>query len=227
MTKNDTINELPIIEVPLELRGLSDAEILVLSESRVKEGVRRGFRPSKSERTRLRQEKSRQKLLEVEKRIEKEKSAHYSTQKSFFRPMPKVRDFEFSSTSERVPTFKTEVPSVKKYASASLADLFNKTTKPVPETFEKKEVVVRSSISSSPKPTSGRVLQAKFSFPGAKKTETTIVSARELEEQRVKERELKIKKAANKKQETLSPDGTLVKRPRGRPRKNPLPSAEV
>ena len=72
MIDNANLNDLPLVEVPLELRGLSDEEILVLSESRVKEGFIRGFRPSKKERAKRRNEASRKRLLEVEAKMQRE-----------------------------------------------------------------------------------------------------------------------------------------------------------
>ena len=62
-------------------------------------------------------------------------------------------------------------------------------------------------------------MQAKFTFPGAKKIETTIVDAKTLEEKRAAEREKKIRKTATSLLKPVTPEGTPVKRPRGRPKK--------
>lgn len=213
MVEKEDFAHLPVIEVPPELRGLSDEDILILSESREKKARPRGNRPSKKERALRRQEISRQRLLEVEKQIEEEHQGITSRCYMKQKPMPKLSDYD--TTNSGISSLKEETSS-KKYAS--LADLFKKEV--VFEREEKKpNVVVRSSISSSPKPSSGRVLQAKFSFPGAKKIETTIVNAKDLEEKRAAEREKKIKKTTSVSETKVSANGEVVKRPRGRPRK--------
>lgn len=217
MIDNANLNDLPIVEVPLELRGLSDEEILVLSESRVKEGFTRGFRPSKKERAKRRNEASRKRLLEVEAKMQSEskgRNINYMAHK----PMPKMSDYEIKSKEKsRFSDVDSFYDSSKK---KSLADLFNTKQTEINETVkEKPEIVVRSSISSAPKPSSGRVLQTKFCFPGMKKAETTIVDAKDLEEKRAKERENKIKKATIAPKVPQITDGVPQKRPRGRPRK--------
>ena len=217
MIDNANLNDLPIVEVPLELRGLSDEEILVLSESRVKEGFTRGFRPSKKERAKRRNEASRKRLLEVEAKMQSEskgRNINYMAHK----PMPKMSDYEIKSKEKsRFSDVDSFYDSSKK---KSLADLFNTKQTEINETVkEKPEIVVRSSISSAPKPSSGRVLQTKFCFPGMKKAETTIVDAKDLEEKRAKERENKIKKATIAPKAPQITDGVPQKRPRGRPRK--------
>ena len=221
MIDNANLNDLPIVEVPLELRGLSDEEILVLSESRVKEGFTRGFRPSKKERAKRRNEVSRKRLLEVEAQMQREskgRNINYMAHK----PMPKMSDYEIKSKEKsRFSDVDSFYDSSKK---KSLADLFNTKQTEINETVkEKPEIVVRSSISSAPKPSSGRVLQKKFCFPGMKKAETTIVDAKDLEEKRAKERENKIKKATIAPKAPQITDGVPQKRPRGRPRKVQTP----
>lgn len=214
MTEKDFLANLPIIEVPTELRGLSDDEILVLSESKEKKHPNRAYRLSKKDRILRRQEESRRRLLDIDDQIQKE-MAGVTSSRSYManKPMPRIRDFESDLSKE-----KNEF-SEKKSHYASLADLFKSDVRIEREIEKKPEVIVRSSISSSPKPSSGRVLQAKFTFPGAKKIETTIVDAKTLEEKRAAEREKKIRKTATSLLKPVTPEGTPVKRPRGRPKK--------
>ena len=102
MTEKDFLANLPIIEVPTELRGLSDDEILVLSESKEKKHPNRAYRLSKKDRILRRQEESRRRLLDIDDQIQKEK-AGVTSSRSYManKPMPRIRDFESDLSKEK------------------------------------------------------------------------------------------------------------------------------
>ena len=86
--------------------------------------------------------------------------------------------------------------------------------------------VLKSVLSEPPKPPSGRVLKGSFGVKPGDKPKTVIVSAADLARQRIEERAKKIREALMAKNKALHPEAAAeipVKRPRGRPRKNPLP----
>ena len=67
MTHKKSTEELPIIEVPPELRGLSDEEIIALHP--VNPDKRDRFRPSKRERAAKKLEKEKEKIHTHEERL--------------------------------------------------------------------------------------------------------------------------------------------------------------
>ena len=89
--------------------------------------------------------------------------------------------------------------------------------------------MLKSVLSEPPKPPSGRVLKGSFGAKPGDKPKAVIVSAADLARQRIEERAKKIREALMAKNRALHPEAAAempVKRPRGRPRKNPLPPAE-
>jgi hypothetical protein len=76
----------------------------------------------------------------------------------------------------------------------------------------------------APKPASGRVLKVSFGAKTGDKPKAVIVSAADHAKQKAEERAKKIQDffKAKHPEATTMPDGTPVKRGRGRPRKNPI-----
>ena len=99
--------------------------------------------------------------------------------------------------------------------------------KPIkPAAPETPKRVLKSVLSEPPKPPSGRVLKGSFGAKPGDKPKAVIVSAADLARQRIEERAKKIREALMAKNRALHPEAAAempVKRPRGRPRKNPLP----
>ncbi len=244
-TMNTPIENLPVIEVPPELRGLSDEEILALHP--VDPEKRDRFRLSKKERAAKKLAKEQAKFRRLMEQYEnRDRIAHSS------RPMPKMSDFDGNASPQArraavppAPRKTLFVPSqMKKTVSAQ--DPLTLPPKPAPAPLP-------------PRQSSGRVLVG--SFGGAKfgAAKTQIISEDELAKKRAAEeakrkRELAKKRAAlerasleraaltnpevpqkldpNSLFKPNSPLGTApsaeipeapVKRKRGRPRKNPLP----
>jgi len=205
--------ELPIIEVPAELRGLPDAEIIKLSQKVIREvsGKRKKGerRPGKRARQALREHKSHQEAMAIfvkkeeallEEKMEmvknafSEKSVGYSS----FDPRVINKDNTAESLHEQIP----QAP--------------------------------RTVTPTAAAPTSGRVLKASFGVKIGEKPKAVIVSAADLAMQKAEERAKKIREALFAKRMSATqagtpgaaipaaPDGQPVKRPRGRPRKNPI-----
>ena len=85
-------------------------------------------------------------------------------------------------------------------------------------------IKLKGVISETPKPASGRVLKASFDAKTGDKPKAVIVSAADHAKQKAEERAKKIQDffKAKHPEATVMPDGTPVKRGRGRPRKNPI-----
>lgn len=243
---------LPIVEVPPELRGLSDEEILALHP--VDPEKRDRFRPSKKERAEKKLAREQAKFRRLMEQYENRDRIFHSS-----RPMPKMSDFDGNGASKAAGR--------RPVQSAPRKTLF------VPSQM-KKPAVTPDPMSLPPKPapaplpprqSSGRVLVG--SFGGAKfgAAKTQIISEDELAKKRALE-EAKRQKEIAKKRAALErlqlerqnlttpgisapkapgidpnalfkPDSPLgmpasgevpavpVKRKRGRPRKNPLPES--
>ncbi len=237
---------LPVVEVPPELRGLSDEEILALHP--VDPEKRDRFRLSKKERAEKKLAREQAKFRRLMEQYEnRDRIAHSS------RPMPKMSDFDGNSS--------TQAARRPVSAPAPRKTLF------VPSQM-KKTVSVQDPLAAMPKAapaplpprqSSGRVLVG--SFGGAKfgAAKTQIISEDELAKKRAAEeakrqRELARKRAAMERADLeraaltgsetpqrldpnslFKPNSPLgagpvpdisaapVKRKRGRPRKNPLP----
>lgn len=229
MTNKKPIEELPIIEVPPELRGLSDEEILALHP--VDPEKRDRFRPSKKEREAKKLAKEQEKIRKIAEQYKNRDSLSYVS-----RPMPKMSDYDGSRGSQSAhraaaPKKTLFVPSqMKKAASA-----------PTPSVSPVKPSVTPL----PPRQSSGRVLVGSFGGKfGA--TKTQLISQSDLakkhaEEEAKRQKELAKKRAAaallakasNDPNSLFKADSPLgeglaspevpVKRKRGRPRKNPLP----
>ncbi len=222
------IEELPIIEVPPELRGLSDEEILALHP--VDPEKRDRFRPSKKEREAKKLAMEQEKIRKIAEQYKNRDSLSH-----FSRPMPKMSDFDGNRAAQpahraAAPKKTLFVPSqMKKVASAT-------TTAPV---------VKPSAAPLPPRQSSGRVLVGSF---GGKfgTIKTQLISESDLakkhaEEEAKRQKELAKKRAAaallaktstdpnslfkpgTPLSDALAAPEAPVKRKRGRPRKNPLP----
>lgn len=243
---SDTIptNDLPIIEVPPELRGLSDEEILELNPFDPEKRDR--FRPSKKEREAKKLAREQAKIRRIaEQYRNRENFSHYAS-----RPMPKISDFsgkvsDASAHRAAAPKKTLFVPGqMKKPAAPNPTSPLSapKTATPLP-----------------PRQSSGRVLVGSFGGAAFGAAKTQIISESELAKKRAAEdakrqRELERKRSLEMLQQmpakenspsaldlnslfkansplgaapaaALNPDGTPVKRKRGRPRKNPLPES--
>lgn len=215
MMNNTLATDLPVIEVPEELRGLSDAEIVAASETRQKK-VENKFRPSKKERQALKLKKVQEEMKAIAESVLKAEEKKQS----------------ISPFDGLMNHAKEESSSFKDICSKS----FDEPVSLAKELAKKADVVVRSSITQAPKPASGRVLSVKllggkFAF-AQKKVETRVVDAVELEQQRAAERAKKIQENLLGKTVKKAPapvqydaDGNPIKRKRGRPRKIPLPES--
>lgn len=226
MINNTLATDLPVIEVPKELRGLSDEEILIASESRQKKFENR-HRLSKKERQALKLKRAQEEMQAIAASVlkaEKSEGKKYSSAfDSFVKSVPKMEESKNATKSGALND------GFKDLFSKS----FNESTVLAKESLKKADVVVRSSITEAPKPASGRVLSVKllggkFAF-AQKKVETKVVDAATLQKERAEEREKKIQENLLGKAVKKAPapvqydaDGNPIKRKRGRPRKNPV-----
>lgn len=210
MTDSTKNENLQITEVPPELRGLSDEEIIKISESKEKKFIGKKHngakRPSKRERLALREKAENAKFNSlVAKYNNVEKPSH---------------DIENDA----------EINKILKKIAAPLASSSPENVEPPkptkPEAPATPKRVLKSVLSEPPKPPSGRVLKGSFGAKPGDKPKAVIVSAADLARQRIEERAKKIREALMAKNRALHPEAAAempVKRPRGRPRKNPLP----
>ena len=213
MMDSTNTENLQITEVPPELRGLSDEEIIRNSESNEKKFVGKRHngarRPSKRERMALKEQSENAKFNSLVAKYNKPESAKGSESGS---------DAEIKSILKKIHANapKTDEADVKKIIPQA-----------APAAEPKR--VLKSVISEPPKPPSGRVLKGSFGAKPGDKPKAVIVSAADLARQRIEERAKKIREALMAKNKALHPEAAAempVKRPRGRPRKNPLPPAE-
>lgn len=211
MTDSTRKEALQITEVPPELRGLSDEEIIRNSESKEKKFIGKKHngakRPSKRERQRLKEQSENAKFNTLVAKYNKPDNAKSREAES---------DAEIKSILKKIATnaaTKSDDAEVKKIIAQAT---------PV----EQPKRVLTSVLSEPPKPPSGRVLKGSFGAKPGDKPKTVIVSAADLARQRIEERAKKIREALMAKNKALHPEAAAempVKRPRGRPRKNPLP----
>ena len=213
MNQNLSNNTLQIIEVPHELRGLSDEEIIQNSERIKKDfsGKRKNgaARPSKKDRIALKQQKE---YLETQ-----------NIAAEIFGAVAKQKDLYFKPSIQGIPSLSDLAPEKQKMLSTAFT--------PESHSFSsyrlRESVTVaepKSMISEPPKPASGRVLKASFGAKTGDKPKAVIVSAADLAKQKAEERAKKIQDffRAKHPEATVMPDGQPIKRGRGRPRKNPL-----
>jgi hypothetical protein len=212
MTDSTKKENLQITEVPLELRGLSDEEIIRNSESKAKKFVGKRHngakRPSKRERIAMKEQSENAKFDSLVAKYNKVDSK-------------KQQDDDIKDILKKIASSQ---PSPSKAEDAEVKKIVNTAAKP-----EAPKRVLNSVISEPPKPPSGRVLKGSFGAKPGDKPKTVIVSAADLARQRIEERAKKIREALMAKNKALHPEAAAempVKRPRGRPRKNPLPPAE-
>ena len=191
-----------IIEVPLELRGLSDEEIIRNSEKNDKKYTGKwkngASRPSKRERIAL-----------------KQKEGLKETEKIAIEIFEKIPDKSELPREKQKLLEKAFTPQSAGYSRVSYSDFIQ--TRPL------EAPTPHSIISEPPKPISGRVLKASFGSK-TEKPKAIIVSAADLAQQKAEERAKKIRDffRAKHPEATTMPDGQPIKRGRGRPRKNPL-----
>lgn len=215
MDQNLSNIALNIIEVPHELRGLSDEEIIQNSERNRKDfnGKRKNgaARPSKKDRIALKQRKA---YLEAE-----------NIASEIFGSVAKQSDLYFKPKTALpgIPPM-SELPLEKQ---AMLKTSFTEESKgySVYNFKEKPENHKPQAMTTeAPKPASGRVLKVSFGATTGDKPKAVIVSAADHAKQKAEERAKKIQDffKAKHPEATTMPDGTPVKRGRGRPRKNPI-----
>lgn len=210
MNQNLSNNTLQIIEVPHELRGLSDEEIIQNSERIKKDfsGKRKNgaARPSKKDRIALKQQKE---YLETQ-----------NIAAEIFGAVAKQKDLYFKPSIQGIPSLSDLAPEKQKMLSTAFT--------PESHSFSsyrlRESVTVaepKSMISEPPKPASGRVLKASFGAKTGDKPKAVIVSAADLAKQKAEERAKKIQDffRAKHPEATVMPDGQPIKRGRGRPRK--------
>lgn len=213
--KNDT---LPIIEVPPELRGLSDEEIIKRSEKELREvsGKRKKGerRPSKRDRLAM-----------------KAQRASDEARTLFGIAAESQRDMIKNAFTEKSRSFSTFDPQKASFGATGFL-----TAAAIPSRNPSDERNI--SVPEPTTPSSGRVLKASFGAKIGEKPKAIIISAAELALQKAEERAKKIREAlfakrsaspANSASTASAPaavtaDTPPVKRPRGRPRKNPLPA---
>ncbi len=210
-------NEKKVMDVPPELRGLSDEEILALNPM---EGNGKRFRerPSKRDREAQKTAKEQEKIRKIAAEYEHrhERPSHWNSSASQ-KPMPKLSDFEGT---------KAEVPVVKS-AFFKKNDLFESRAS---ASVKSESSVIKPVITTPPVPTSGRVLSGSFGFNRSAVPKATVVTAEERAKKLALEREQKLRAVSSivppPMVKVINEDGTEteipVKRGRGRPRKNPL-----
>ena len=214
-----------VIEVPPELRGPSNEEILQMSEREDTERRRRAAaRPSKRERMRRKMNKELAAMSKIGSGMAQanaEKAApvgHVSA---------KAGERNADSTAGSAPKGAPK----HSFARKKLESLFNaafRRERPV----EEAPVAVEAPVKKEPKftppsvPASGRVLRGSFGAKPSDEAKAKVYSVAELERIRMEERAKKIRAELARKNKPAAPalaeDGTPVKRPRGRPRKNPI-----
>lgn len=212
MDQNLSNIALQIIEVPPELRGLTDEEIIQNSEKikKVFSGKRKNgaARPSKKDRIALKQRKA---YLEAE-----------NIASEIFGSVAKQSDLYF--------TPKTQIPGITPMSELPLEKQMMLKTTFTEESkgysvynFKEKSEQGKSQamITEAPKPASGRVLKVSFGAKTGDKPKAVIMTAADHAKQKAEERAKKIQDffKAKHPEATTMPDGTPVKRGRGRPRK--------
>jgi len=202
---------LQITEVPPELRGLSDEEIIKNSESKEKKFIGKKHngakRPSKRERQKLKEQNEKAEFNSLVSKYNKPESAKQREAEN---------DADIKSILKKIAT-----NAAPKADDVEVKKIIEKAA-PV----EAPKRILTSVLSEPPKPPSGRVLKGSFGAKPGDKPKTVIVSAADLARQRIEERAKKIREALMAKNKALHPEAAAelpVKRPRGRPRKNPLP----
>ncbi|MBR4916889.1 MAG: hypothetical protein IKZ45_07415 [Fibrobacter sp.] len=208
MASENTFLDHGVIEVPPELRGPSNEEILQ-KEGRKDTAMRRraAARPSKRERM-------RRKLGEP---IIPAKAPQKATKPHFT---------GFSAKVAAAPEAPAHKSSRLSFARKKLETLFSAVTRK-PEEPEIKKIEPKREppkLVPPPVPPSGRVLRGSFGAKPSDNAHAQVYSASELAKIRMEERAKKIRAELARKNgpaPLVDENGQPVKRPRGRPRKNP------
>jgi hypothetical protein len=173
MTDSTKKEALQITEVPPELRGLSDEEIIRNSESKEKKFIGKKHngakRPSKRERQKLKEQSENAKFNSLVAKYNKPENAKQHEAES---------DAEIKSILKKIAT-----NAAPKADDAEVKKIIAKAA-PV----EAPKRVLTSVLSEPPKPPSGRVLKGSFGAKPGDKPKTVIVSAADLARQRIEER---------------------------------------
>lgn len=197
--------EAPLMEVPPELRGMSDEDIIKNSEKtpRIFNGKKRNgsLRPSKRDREALKKQKELQEVEDIAAQIFKKapSSSPFASKENLSSENHQMVQKAFTSESSSYSFYKSKDTAANRESP-------------------------RSMISEPTKPASGRVLKVSFGAKTGEKPKSVIVSASDLAKQKAEERAKKIQDLFKAKhpEATTAPDGTPIKRGRGRPRKNPI-----
>ena len=171
MNQNPANSALQVIDVPPELRGLSDEEILLKSEKPKKlfSGKRKNgaARPAKKDRIAHKNEKD---LLEAQS------IASFIQNRSNMAHIPPITELPLEKQAMLNTAFSPESKSLSVYKF----------------TENKEHATPHSMISEAPKPATGRVLKVAFGFKGKDAPKAVIVSATDHEQQKAEERKRKI-----------------------------------
>ena len=215
MDQNLSNIALNIIEVPHELRGLSDEEIIQNSERNRKDfnGKRKNgaARPSQKDRIALKQRKAYLEAANIASEIfgsvAKQSDPHFK-HKPALPGIPPMSELPLEKQAMLKTSFTEESKGYSVY-----------NFKEKPESHKPQAMTTEA-----PKPASGRVLKVSFGAKTGDKPKAVIVSAADHAKQKAEERAKKIQNffKAKHPEATTMPDGTPVKRGRGRPRKNPI-----
>lgn len=212
-----------VIEVPPELRGPSNEEILQMSEREDTERRRRAAaRPSKRERMRRKMNKELAEMSRIGSGMSPATAAPSA-------PIQHVSAKGASASAD--PSQSADKPAPKhSFARKKLESLFSaafrreRPAEPAPAVAPVKK---EPKFTPPSVPASGRVLRGSFGAKPSDEAKAKVYSVAELERIRMEERAKKIRAELARKNKAVAPavaeDGTPVKRPRGRPRKNPLP----
>ncbi len=214
-----------VIEVPPELRGPSNEEILQMSEREDTERRRRAAaRPSKRERMRRKMNKELAEMSRIGSGMPPATAAPSA-------PLQHVSAKGASATASADPSRQASKAEPKhSFARKKLESLLSaafrreRPAEPAPAV-----ALVKKEPKFTPPsvPASGRVLRGSFGAKPSDEAKAKVYSVAELERIRMEERAKKIRAELARKNKAVAPavaeDGTPVKRPRGRPRKNPLP----
>ena len=215
-----------VIEVPPELRGPSNEEILQMSEREDTERRRRAAaRPSKRERMRRKMNKELAEMSRIGSGMSPATAAPSA-------PIQHVSAKGASASAD--PSRSADKPAPKhSFARKKLESLFSaafrreRPAEPAPAVAPVKK---EPKFTPPAVPASGRVLRGSFGAKPSDEAKAKVYSVAELERIRMEERAKKIRAELARKNKTVAPavaeDGTPVKRPRGRPRKNPLPEQQ-
>ncbi|MCF0223199.1 MAG: hypothetical protein HUK20_02935 [Fibrobacter sp.] len=197
------------MEVPPELRGWSDEEIIQRSEKPLKEisGKRKNGakRPSKRLRIALKEQRLKQELDQSAMNLFANAAKASQEHPKLSKEQELLIQNAFTRRSEGFSTYRPNLPVAEPKQKPAF-------------TFSKPEPAT---------PFSGRVLKASFGTKFGEKPKAVIMSADELRRQKNEEREKTLKKntmasTVAKAAPLLNENGEPVKRPRGRPRKNPI-----